>query len=507
MRISSIQNYYRTNYTSQNVQREKTNVVPKFINNQSFTTAPLNSVRQSVPVNFMGIQKNALQVVKQISLDDKLASAFRVASFGDVVVTGKDLKTAQKAIKAAIPSIDDLIKKMFFVQEDNMEGAGVFFRNSVDALEFINPNKFDVNVVDTMGKSPLKTGESYFLAPDDAVQIKDKKITINDDFDSDLDGVFESFVTKFDFSDKVDDVVKKQNMKTALLMTQTKRTKGRELSFADVGGQDEVINQLKKGILYPVKYPEAFSDAKLNHGFIMYGPPGTGKTLIAEALAKETKADFTKLNGLEMESKWVGESEENWRNLFAAAKENQPAIIFIDEFDAVARKRSGSDIYGDKVVNQLLTLMSDVEKNGDDIFVIAATNKVNALDDAITRSGRFGKHIEVKAPNTVDGINKILDIHTKTKKLDADVDKVKLSKKLLDMKATGADVAHIVNEANENSFERLGVYKKMEEGSFTFRDVENMVINNEDFDKAIEAFSASRGKGKPRPIGFNKQEK
>ena len=239
----------------------------------------------------------------------------------------------------------------------------------------------------------------------------------------------------------------------------------------------------------------------------MYGPPGTGKTLIAQALANETQADFVKLNGLEMESKWVGQSEENWRNLFDQARENQPSIIFIDEFDAVAKKRGGADVYGDKVVNQLLTLMSDVEKNGDEIYVIAATNKVDVLDDAITRSGRFGKHIEVKAPETVEGVNKILDIHTRNKKLSNDVNKTELSKKLLDIKATGADIAHIVNSANENAFERAGIYTKMENGTFEKSDIDNLNITFDDFTKAIKDFTNNGDKSNRKPIGFNKYNK
>ena len=262
----------------------------------------------------------------------------------------------------------------------------------------------------------------------------------------------------------------------------TAGVKAKKLTFADVGGQDSVINELKKGILYPVKYPEAYENTTVNHGFIMYGPPGTGKTLIAQALANETQADFVQLNGLEMESKWVGQSEENWRNLFDQARENQ-------------------------VVNQLLTLMSDVEKNGDEIYVIAATNKVDVLDDAITRSGRFGKHIEVKAPETVEGVNKILDIHTRNKKLSNDVNKTELSKKLLDIKATGADIAHIVNSANENAFERVGIYTKMENGTFEKSDIDNLNITFDDFTKAIKDFTNNGDKSNRKPIGFNKYNK
>lgn len=150
--------------------------------------------------------------------------------------------------------------------------------------------------------------------------------------------------------------------------------------------------------------------------------------------------------------------------------------------------------------------MSDVEKNGDDIYVIAATNKLNMLDDAITRSGRFGQHIEVKAPDTLDGILKIFDIHTRNKSLSSDIDKNKLAKELLDMKTTGADISHIVNAANENAFERTGIYKKMEDGSFTKSDIDSLEITSEDFSKAVDDFSNKNGKTY-KPIGFRQYEK
>ena len=259
---------------------------------------------------------------------------------------------------------------------------------------------------------------------------------------------------------------------------------------------------MKRGVLYPIKYPQAYKNTNLNHGILLYGPPGTGKTLIAQALANETNANFVKLNGLEMDSKYVGDSEKNWRKLFDTAREKQPSIIFVDEFDAVAKTRDGKDVYGDKVVNQILTLMSDVEKNGDDIYVIAATNNQKSLDAAITRSGRFGKHIEVKAPDTFDAVAQIFDIHTKNKALAKDLDKPALIKTLLAKKATGADIAHIVNTAHENAFERAGIYEKMEKGTFQNADIENLFLTAEDFNKAIVAFENKDTSRKP--IGFNR---
>lgn len=500
MRISSIQNYYRTNYTNR-TSRER-----NFVAEQNMQTNPQNLLR---PINipfFTGIQSTSLQLAKKIPLEDRLASVFEITKHGDLVITGKNLKSAQKALKESVKAFNHAIKRFIFVEDDNIDGTAAFFRNFKDELEITNTNKFDILYNYDGELLPVKPGETYYATPGDTLRIKNTIIPIKGKPDTDLSLSRHIFSKSFDLTDSVNSSIEKRNMKSIQALSQyTAGVKQKKLTFADVGGQDNVINELKKGILYPVKYPEAYENSIVNHGFIMYGPPGTGKTLIAQALANESKADFVKLNGLEMESKWVGQSEENWRNLFDQARENQPSIIFIDEFDAVAKKRGGADIYGDKVVNQLLTLMSDVEKNGDAIYVIAATNKLDALDSAITRSGRFGKHIEVKAPDTVEGINKILDIHTKNKKLSPDVDKVMLSKRLLDKQTTGADIAFIVNNAHENAFERAGIYTKMENGTFEKSDIDNLKITNEDFAKAIKDFVHKNDSANRRLIGFNKR--
>lgn len=509
MRIQAIQNYYRTNNTYSNkTKNDNSNV--SFIQNKNVTMP--NSLGSGInynpatPISFTSLQNTAKTLASQIPLDDRLASIFQISKFGDVIITSKDLKTAQKALKDTASNFDHIIRRFFFVPENLEDGTLIFKKNPNDELEIINPNNFNIEMFDVEGhKYKLEPDDTFYASTGDSLVVKNKIVTIKEKAKTDLSNFRKMFSSAFDVSDNVTETIKKQNLKSILSLSKSEKAKNRELSFKDVGGQDSVIKELKKGILYPIKYPEAYENANVSHGFIMYGPPGTGKTLIAQALANETNADFVKLNGLEMESKWVGESEENWRKLFETAKENQPSIIFIDEFDAVAKKRGGADVYGDKVVNQLLTLMSDVEKDGDEIYVIAATNKIDMLDNAITRSGRFGKHIEVKAPDTVDGIEKILEIHTRNKQLSKDLDKLQLSQELLNINATGADIAHIVNSANENALERSGIYEKMEAGTFEKSDIDKLEITTEDFSKAINSFKEKSHKNR-NPIGFNKQK-
>ena len=281
----------------------------------------------------------------------------------------------------------------------------------------------------------------------------------------------------------------------------TKQETGYKVHFNQVGGQDKAIDQLKKGILYPVKYPEAFKDTHLEHGFVLYGPPGTGKTLLAEALSNESKAYFVKINGPELESKWVGETEENWRKIFDEARQNEPSIIFIDEFDSIASKRGKGDIHGDKALNQLLALVSDIRPD-EQIFIIAATNRLDNIDPAFIRSGRLGTHIELKSPDTEEAVKSIFEIHISGKKIDKDVNSASISKELFNLRPSGADIAYIVNEARENSFSRLKIYEKMDNDSLTDDDIANITINTEDFMKAIDDFH--KKKFSKTQIGFGK---
>ena len=266
-----------------------------------------------------------------------------------------------------------------------------------------------------------------------------------------------------------------------------------KITFASVGGQEDAIDKLKKNIMYPLKYPEAFKNRMLNRGVILYGPPGTGKTLIALALANESNANFIKINASDLTATVHGGTEKNWRELFDKARKSQPCIIFIDEIDSILLQRGTNKAvdYDDKAQNQILALISDVEKNGDNIFIIGATNRFDKLDEAATRAGRFGTHIEITAPKTVKDAMSIFDIHTKDKKLAKDINKVVIAMKMLSIDATGSDIAAIVNNALENSYNRLGIYEKMEKGTFNNSDLDKVIITNDDLIAAIDNYRAA----------------
>ncbi|ADC66306.1 AAA family ATPase, CDC48 subfamily [Ferroglobus placidus DSM 10642] len=191
------------------------------------------------------------------------------------------------------------------------------------------------------------------------------------------------------------------------------------VTYEDIGGLKEELQKVREVIELPLKYPEIFQRLGIEppKGVLLYGPPGTGKTLIAKAVANEIGATFLTINGPEIMSKFYGESEQRLREIFEKAKENAPSIIFIDEIDAIAPRRD--EVTGEverRVVAQLLTLMDGLEERGQ-VIVIGATNRIEAVDPALRRPGRFDREIEIGVPDR-EGRFEILQIHTRNMPLE-----------------------------------------------------------------------------------------
>ena len=221
-----------------------------------------------------------------------------------------------------------------------------------------------------------------------------------------------------------------------------------KVTFADVAGADEAIEELEE-IKDFLKDPARFLavGARIPKGVLLYGPPGTGKTLLARAVAGEANVPFYSISGSDFVEMFVGVGASRVRDLFAQAKENSPAIIFVDEIDAVGRHR-GSGMGGghderEQTLNQLLVEMDgfDVKTN---VILIAATNRPDILDPALLRPGRFDRQIGVDAPDLL-GRKRILEVHGKGKPLAAGVDLEVLARKTPGF--TGADLANVLNEA------------------------------------------------------------
>ena len=221
-----------------------------------------------------------------------------------------------------------------------------------------------------------------------------------------------------------------------------------DIKWDDVGGLEDVKQELKEAVEWPLKHPETFQRLGIRppKGTLLYGIPGTGKTLLAKAVASESEANFISVKGPELLSKWVGESEKGVREVFRKAKQAAPTVIFFDEIDAIASTRSGND--GDsgvtkRVVNQLLTEMDGLEEL-EDVAIIAATNRPDILDAGLMRPGRFDRHIQVKEPDEKARLA-IFEVHTKDMPLADDVDLEKLAKHTEGY--VGADIESVCREA------------------------------------------------------------
>ena len=287
--------------------------------------------------------------------------------------------------------------------------------------------------------------------------------------------------------------------KVVELPKQVKKSNKFVPTFASVGGQDEAIKQLKKKLVYPIQHPEAYKYYK-NKGVLLYGPPGTGKSLLAEAVGNEVNVSFFSVGGTDFKDRYVGGSEKAFEEQIQKAIDAQPSILFIDEVDSLARQRGSGDVHADSLLNKVLHSMTKLQ--GEEVYLIAATNNIDLLDKAFLRSGRFGAQIKIGAPD-LKGTEQIFNIHLKDK-LDKNLDKSKVIKQMYDLKMVGADIAIAISEAYENAFERLGIEKAMDEARYTPAMLDYLELTQEDFDVAFKNFKERNNKQTRNPIGFGK---
>ncbi|NJE85672.1 AAA family ATPase [Thermococcus sp. CX2] len=261
----------------------------------------------------------------------------------------------------------------------------------------------------------------------------------------------------------------------------------------DIGGLEDVKQELREAVEWPLKYPEAFLGLGITppKGILLYGPPGTGKTLLAKAVATESEANFIAIRGPEVLSKWVGESEKNIREIFRKARQAAPTVIFIDEIDAIAPRR-GTDVnrVTDRLINQLLTEMDGIGENSG-VVVIAATNRPDIIDPALLRPGRFDRLILVPAPDEKARLE-ILKVHTRNVPLAEDVSLEELAKRTEGY--TGADIAAVVREAA-----MLAMRKALQEGiikpGMKADEIRQKVkVTMADFEEALEKIGPSVSK-------------
>ncbi|PIN78191.1 ATPase [Candidatus Woesearchaeota archaeon CG10_big_fil_rev_8_21_14_0_10_34_12] len=264
-----------------------------------------------------------------------------------------------------------------------------------------------------------------------------------------------------------------------------------DVTYEDLGGLEEEVKKIREMVELPLKHPEIFNKLGIEapKGVLLHGPPGTGKTLLAKAVANESEANFILLNGPEIMSKFYGESEKNLRDKFEEAEKTAPAIIFIDEIDAIAPKRE--EAFGEverRVVSQLLTMMDGLKSRGS-VVVIGATNRPNSIDPALRRPGRFDREVQINAPDK-HGRLQILKIHTRNMPLSKDVN-------LEDLAAVthgfvGADISALAKEAAMAVLRKVLPRLKLKENEEIPQEIlEKLIVTERDFKDALKVVRPS----------------
>jgi len=262
------------------------------------------------------------------------------------------------------------------------------------------------------------------------------------------------------------------------------------ISYEDIGGLGDAVTRVREMIELPLRHPELFKrlGVEAPKGVLLHGPPGTGKTLLAKAVANETNASFYTIGGPEIMSKFYGESEERLRNVFQEAEKNSPSIIFIDELDSIAPKRE--EVSGEverRVVAQLLSLMDGMKSRGK-VVVIGATNRVDAIDPALRRPGRFDREIEIGVPDR-NGRLEILQIHARGMPLAKDVNLEKLAD--LSHGFVGADIQALTKEAAMRALRRVLPEIDLSSESIPSETLRKIIVNMEDFVDVIKEMEPS----------------
>jgi transitional endoplasmic reticulum ATPase len=269
-------------------------------------------------------------------------------------------------------------------------------------------------------------------------------------------------------------------------------TKGESASitYEDIGGLGDAVSRVREMIELPLRHPELFKrlGVEAPKGVLLHGPPGTGKTLLAKAVANETNSSFYTIGGPEIMSKYHGESEERLRNVFEQAEKNAPSIIFIDEIDSIAPKRE--EVTGEverRIVAQLLSAMDGMTSRGK-VVVIAATNRVDAIDPALRRPGRFDREIEIGVPNR-DGRLEVLQIHTRGMPIDKDVNLEKLAD--ISHGFVGADLQALAKEAAMRALRRVLPDINLSSGSIPVDTLRKIIVKMSDFMDVIKEMEPS----------------
>ena len=435
--------------------------------------------------------------------EEKLNAAIQSLDNKSIVIFAKDFDTAKELLSQQIGWINFPMEKIYFVKNTFNNGSFAVYKDKNDdkyKIFKLHPLETVMLLEGGTNQHDKNVKYNYVYNADAPVVLKNNRYIsfgpykqescIKTDLEKiSLRFIFEKDVEKYCYLDTKEEIKKYNATRLSSLGTNkgTKDKGVKKIMFSDIGAQEQNIKTLEENVIFPVIYPDFYKGFRINKGILLYGPPRCGKTMLALALANELGINFIKLGANDLTHAHVGKTEENWRNLFKKAIEQQPSIIFIDEFDSIARTRGGlSDTarHQDDIVNQLLTLMSDLEKSDNMVFVIAATNRKDLLDKALIASGRFGLSLEVKMPD-LNGIKQIFNINSKDKPLEENIDTDKICQMMFDKNFNGSEVAESFYCAHNCAMERLGIYEKMRNRTVCLEDLKNFQITQQDMENAV----------------------
>lgn len=434
--------------------------------------------------------------VEAMDLTKKVSIAANILGMNDILLLGKDLESAKKDLKSGLAAFSDVIKKITFIKDEGLKTTIAIKKSNLGLDRMINlgNDPIFVNHQNKPEMNMLLKGNVRSLIETDLVTTSntDVSFSINHDIAGKISDIPKDLVREFDFSGNVRDDIKKINEKVVKLLDKVDKPAilGKKVMFADVGGQDEAIAEIKKKVLLQIKYPNFFANnLEGGHGTLFVGPPGNGKSRAALALANETGIPFYSLNGQLLESKWIGESASKAHEYYENAKANQPCIIFFDEINSILSKRTGEYPYRDQQVEVHLDEISKLEQEGAQVYLIGATNHPDLMDEAALR--RFDTKIEFTNLDTPERCQAVFDVHAKSVAVE-DLDKDIFMQKICKANLSGSDIANLVKEAKMVSIDRQGIFESMASGTFKDEPGYRLSITGEDLEKALEKLIKQR---------------
>ena len=505
MRISSIQAVSNSYFIDNKYKKNKNNNSVNYTNN---TILPDNY--GSSLVNFKSQLKNK---VLKAPLYDKLAYAFDKMTTTDLLIASNNKQKALEQLQKNIEAVETPIKRILHIEDKNLDEVLCYIQPNDDVIgkRFVNINDSVIkyskfvftNKADTVIDIEPREAKNLYFGNElhTSIGIIPLLLVPETLTTEDFDKYSEELITEIDYTEQFTEMAKDYNKKLfAKEQTKTQNNGKNFTTFKDIGGQDEILEFLEDNIVLPLQHPDVFEDYMNCTGLILHGKPGTGKTYIANAIINEAGVSSYILSPGQLADKYVGGSEKLCKEMFEKAIATQPSIIYIDEIDALGKSR-GRDVHGDKLLNEFLIYSGQLNQNNDNVIIIGSTNRLQDVDPAVLRSGRLDLQLEIKPP-TLDGIKQILDIKLKGKPIDEDVNMDLVAKKMFAKNMTGADINRIIRDSHRNALKRTGILQSMKEKRYSPAMMEYFTINQEDFEKSIEAFNPDNNARKP--IGFSK---